>query len=602
MFINKVLITIGLCLQVCLASKIDGVTKLNFNINAKDADFNHPHVKRLLKRAEGGGGGNDTSPVVLQNMLTFFSINATFGTPEQEFQLVLGTGTSDTWVLKKGNPYCSSSTRNNKRAIEDINFQKRAESDSSSFPSASRAAGFASGTRTSTGSAYVPYASATYDCIYGSFDEDASESLKKNSSAPPLQIGYTEGSTANGEWVTDKLKISDFELDNFSFGIASQANLDGGVLGLGFEEAESTNRRLDGGDNYTYQNFPSRLKNDGLIKKTVYSLYADSFNSSTGSILFGGIDHAKYNGDLVTLPLVNPYEDYGIDTVSYFVVTITGVGTDVEGNQTTFSTTAYPATIDAGTTMTYLPPRFVDEVIEALGASYSAYYGFYTMTCPTLEESLSRFLVFDFQGKKISVPLYQLIRVKIGTLCVLGVTDSYDNSITLGSSFLRSAYVVFDLEDKEVSIAQIKYTEDEKIEVVESSIPSAIKAPEYSSSWSTDIYPTTTGELFESGEDVTSNVDVFGYTGGILEGSITLRSTGRSSSTSGGYSRSSGFASSVSGTIRRTSTSNTEIARSTDSSTSGSNSGSSGSYDTFKNKIWLYLSSMMVLTALVVVL
>lgn len=47
-----------------------------------------------------------------------------------------------------------------------------------------------------------------------------------------------------------------------------------------------------------------------MIAKAAYSLYLDSSSSSEGSILFGGIDHAKYTGDLTTIDIVPKDGEY----------------------------------------------------------------------------------------------------------------------------------------------------------------------------------------------------------------------------------------------------------------------------------------------------
>lgn len=490
----------------------NGFTRLDFQVDTKDAELDSSHGKRLLRKRDDE---TNASPIILQDLLNFFRVNVSFGSPEQNCSLAIGTGTSDTWVFAKGNPYCKRSTYSKKRSFLGEPIVNKAISDSA------------------TGTSSVPYSSATADCEqFGTFDKDLSNTY--NSNDTKFQVNYSDYTFAIGEWGTDTFKLGDYELKNYSFGLATAANAESGVLGLGFEDAENTNRgNADPERNYTYSNFPSRLKEDGYIKKKAFSLFLDSYNSTTGSILFGGIDHAKYSGSLVTLPIVDPYEEYGVN-FTYFAVTVSGVGTDVNGNETTFSSNKYPAFIDAGTTLTYLPSRFIDDLADSFNATYSYIYGAYVMTCPSLEESLSQFLVIDLSGHKIRVPLYQLIRYKNSySRCALGIYDSFDGTITLGASFLRSAYTVFDLEDREVSFAQAKYTSDENIEVIESTIPSATKEPDYSSTWSTYEYATTTENIFSDEDDGTTAVDVFGYTGGTLDGSLSIREP---STTTRGYS------------------------------------------------------------------
>lgn len=52
--------------------------------------------------------------------------------------------------------------------------------------------------------------------------------------------------------------------------------------------------------------------------------------------------------------------------------------------------------------------------------------------------------------------------------------DGISDSATIGTNILRHGYFVFDLDDGEVSIAQVKYTKDSDIEEIESASHSSI--------------------------------------------------------------------------------------------------------------------------------
>jgi len=559
----KLILTISALVTTTISKNVfgDGYSKLDFQIETRESSKDSTHTKNLFKRED-----NETSPIILQDLLTFFTVNITLGTPGQEMKLALGTGTSDTWVTGKDNPYCkpSSSTRS-KRSLnkEDGIVNKEASNSASSS---------------------IPTSSATIDCeLYGVFDKDSSETFHSNDTN--FLVSYTDDTYVSGDWSTDTLRLGDFELENYSFGLAERANALSGVLALGFEAAEGTNRgRADPNRNYTYPNFPTRLRDEGYIKKKIYSLYLDSYNSTKGSILFGAIDHAKYSGSLITLPVINPYETYGFKEISYFAITVSGIGTDVEGNQTTFSSKKYPAIVDAGTTLTYLPVSIMDEVASAFGADYSYYYGGYVMDCPTLKESLSQFLVFDLSGHKFNIPLYQLIRYRSSNnRCTLSMYDSYDSTITFGASFLRSIYTVFDLDDYQMSFAQAKYTQEEDIEIIEDSIPSASSAPNYDKTWSTYGYQFTTSDIFSDEDDGTTVVDVFGYTGGSLQSSFSVRALSTKSTLSEDEDTRTGYGAGSTGDASDTSSA-TDIGRSTVQAES-TNNPSNNAMDGFENQL-----------------
>lgn len=54
-----------------------------------------------------------------------------------------------------------------------------------------------------------------------------------------------------------------------------------------------------------YTNIVAALKKAGLIDSYAFSLYLDDWGSKTGSIVFGGVDTAKYHGDLITVPVAS---------------------------------------------------------------------------------------------------------------------------------------------------------------------------------------------------------------------------------------------------------------------------------------------------------
>mmetsp|Transcript_218 Transcript_218/g.198 ORF Transcript_218/g.198 Transcript_218/m.198 type:complete len:82 (-) Transcript_218:12-257(-) len=80
-------------------------------------------------------------------------------------------------------------------------------------------------------------------------------------------------------------------------------------------------------------------------------------------------------------------------------------------------------------------------------------------------------MTFRFNDEKdIKVPFSNLV-LQSGqdpntgkAICLFGVLPSED--IILGDNFLRSSYSVFNLDDKTISIAQLKQTNDEDIEVI----------------------------------------------------------------------------------------------------------------------------------------
>lgn len=188
----------------------------------------------------------------------------------------------------------------------------------------------------------------------------------------------------------------------------------------------------------------------------------------TGSILFGGVDTAKYHGDLTVLPV----QKSSNDTYRDFTVALSSVSVIDSTGKTAFSqeNLALPVILDSGTTITYLPDNVVNPIISGVGALDDPDLGL-IVPC-SLRASPAKFS-FTFGGNggpSIEVPLEEFItdiylddgsqpefRDGAGTACGFGLMSSGTGPILFGDTFLRSAYVVYDLSNNEIGIAQTNY-------------------------------------------------------------------------------------------------------------------------------------------------
>ena len=133
---------------------------------------------------------------------------------------------------------------------------------------------------------------------------------------------------------------------------------------------------------------------------------------------------------------------------------------------------------------------------ETLNGQYSSSLGAYIVDCV---DDDSYYFTIDFSGAKIQVPLSNLVTQYSSNRCFLSILPQKGvDYILFGDNVLRSAYLVYDLEDFEISLAQVKYTSDEDISTISSSVPNAKNAPGYSS---TAISTSTD----ETGSITTSN-------------------------------------------------------------------------------------------------
>lgn len=306
---------------------------------------------------------------------------------------------------------------------------------------------------------------------YGSFETSNSDSFHKNNSAPAFAIQYADGSDAVGEWGYDDVEIGGSKVKSLSFAVVNETGSEMGVLGIGLPGLETTYTGQRVGDPYKYENLPLKMKSQGLIQKSAYSLYLSDEDAKSGTVLFGAVDTAKFDGDLQTVKVLNT--GLGYDEPIRLQIRLDSI----KVADSTLYDEGVAAVLDSGSTLSYFPAVLAKRMGKMLGGKYSNSLGTYQIKCPS---SSSANVTFEFGGAKILVPLSELV-LSYGNQCYLGILESESSYVLLGDNFLRRAYVVYDLDDNEISLAQVKYTSDENIQAISSSVPKALKAPGYSS-------------------------------------------------------------------------------------------------------------------------
>lgn len=365
--------------------------------------------------------------VEVDRQLAYYEATLSLGTPPQNLTFLLDTGSSDLWVLSK-NVTC--------------------------LPKGFHAADSWNGVNCSLG---------------GMFDSLESSSFRLNTSANaaykpgnkktwPFQISYGDSSAANGLWAVETLTVGGQKVANFDFGYAQNASSGLAVLGIGPAGNEAS---TDNSPSWTYDNLPHKLKSEGITSSTAYSLWLNSQQSTKGSIMFGGYDRAKIHGDLFTLPLVPTVNK---ETVTEFAVELEAVRIDGKhyGSKST-------VVLDSGTTMTLLPKEQVEPIIKMTGANYSTEVNSYIFNCSDSPKGGTVDFVF---ADKLAITvqltdLFSVLRYNDGSadtyvdgtlVCVVNLqVASKKGPSILGASFLRSAYVVYDIDNSQVSLGNAKF-------------------------------------------------------------------------------------------------------------------------------------------------
>ncbi|EPS32969.1 hypothetical protein PDE_07930 [Penicillium oxalicum 114-2] len=340
--------------------------------------------------------------VELDNMINLrYFVNLTVGSPGQDVMLSIDTGSSDMWVNVPNSDYCSQ------------------DGD--------------------------PCA------LYGLFNPKKSSTFKQLDYK--MNATYLAGTLAVGHYATDKVKIGGATIKKAQFAVAEDSQLGNGILGIGYKASTYAAAALS----HMYPNLPQSLVDSGAIKSAAYSLWLNEFDA-VGSILFGGVNKARYEGELQTLPVVPVRGRYQSLTLALTEIIVEG------SKDSTSVSKGMPlaTTLDNGSPLIELPQEIVDPVLRAVGARYSSKYDLAYIDC---DEATSDYNVtFSFSGAKISVPMNALVfpsKYRWEGLpsdeCLFGIKPGQPGFSLIGDPFMRSAYIVYDLDNNEISLAQAKF-------------------------------------------------------------------------------------------------------------------------------------------------
>lgn len=267
---------------------------------------------------------------------------------------------------------------------------------------------------------------------YGSYD--VSESTASVDQNKPFSIQYIERTGCLGELYLDNITFSGITVSSAFIAVVTDSLIIGefaGILGIGIVENES--------NGYGYSNFPVQLLEQGFITRNLYSLYLDAAQD-TGTIIFGAIDPTKYEGNLVNVPLLSRVQFY------VNMTSISGPGLNSVTNEETV--------FDSGSVFSVLPNDALSEIAELyLNPVYNSTSLYYNVDC----NSPTGNLTFHFGDATIDVPLSALVVYDEGPRCELLIQNTRDTTI-VGDNILSWAYIVYDIDNLQLGIAQAKFS------------------------------------------------------------------------------------------------------------------------------------------------
>ncbi|KAJ5194688.1 uncharacterized protein N7498_008126 [Penicillium cinerascens] len=358
----------------------------------------------------------------VQNL--YYMVNITIGTPPQNLSLSLDTGSSDIWVNVPNSTYCA------------------ADDDPCS----------------STG-LFNPKNSSTFKLL--GYDMNAT---------------YVSKNLAAGPYATDTLVIGGVTVKNMEFAVAEQSDNPHGILGIGYAISTDAATNL----HKEYANLPEALVNSGAIKSAAYSLWLNKFDG-TGNLLFGGVNKARYQGELQTVPVLPLYGKYYSLAIALTDISVKST----HGTKSYATGLPLAVSLDNGTPFILLPKELVDPIYKEVGAGYSSTAQAAYIPCNMATADYN--MTFSFSGATVTVPISELVfadETEHGFPdgdCIFGLSPSQAGVNLMGDVFLRGAYVVYDLANNEISLANTNYDggDDDILEIGTGSaaVPNATLMP-----------------------------------------------------------------------------------------------------------------------------
>ncbi|MCJ1320151.1 hypothetical protein MMC15_005489 [Xylographa vitiligo] len=384
------------------------------------------HLNRLARRQK-------SITASIENADLLYLINVTIGTPPQPFGLQLDTGSSDIWVPATSADVC------------------RQDPQSCS--------------------------------LFGAFNPNASSSFV-DIAPGQFQISYVDNSGVTGDYINETFAIGKTTIKQQTMGLAAQSNRALGIMGIGLDSGESI-----AASGVEYPNVIAQMKLEGYINTMAYSLWLNDLDSNDGSILFGGVDTSKFHGSLISVPIQPDTESQAITS---FTVVLSSFSVQNSSRNAQYSQTnlAVPVILDSGTSLTYLPDQYAMAILGGVGATNDPNYG-YTVPCslgstaatfnftfggptgPTIVVGINEFVV-PIVTQDGSVPTLQ----DGSAACNFGINPAGSSPNLFGDTFLRSAYVVYDLENNQIGLANTDFnaTGSSVTEFADSAIPGASAA------------------------------------------------------------------------------------------------------------------------------
>lgn len=185
-----------------------------------------------------------------------------------------------------------------------------------------------------------------------------------------------------------------------------------------------------------------------------------------------------------------PQEFHGDKVYNEFYVTLSGFQAVSDSGSDMLGTSSLPvqALLDCGATATFLPDDLVAEIYDKVGAELHHDNGYISCDMATSTSYFSFALGGPTSGAIVNVSMSEIVdTLATGAnergekVCVFNIKPASfaGGRVTLGDSFLRSAYVVYDLVNNQTAIAQTKFNATDTNVIAFSSYGAPVPTPTY---------------------------------------------------------------------------------------------------------------------------
>lgn len=395
-----------------------------------------PLVSILLDTATAGSShpcgqfSGQTLPLIATEYGTVFDVPVTIGS--QTFQLLVDTGSSDTYVMEEG--YTCIDSDNMAVQSKQCNYSDN-----------------------------VYRKSETYRQVQGEM----------------FGVKYGAG-TASGHLAYEQVTMENITVLSQKVGIVNGSQpmgdeVNSGLLGLGYPSLTSAHPANHTGngtaywhDRIVYNPLLYTMSEQGLMDPYFSLALAHTpQNVSTafgGYMTLGGLPPVKHSSYFSTVPVeitekIPLWYTSGKKTRSYWSITVGNVTYGSSSNNLTTNSTSFQAFVDSGNYISYLPTAVV-EPINALfspPATYDSSSGMYTVACSAKAPEFGLTIgdqTFYHKGS-------DLIYKTSDGYCISNLASSEEVSVgglylnIIGVPFLKNVVAVFDFGEDQMRFAKV---------------------------------------------------------------------------------------------------------------------------------------------------